>query len=130
MLRAATGISHLIMEALLILLPKTEGQPRIYRRNRSVIDRSSVASPLASPLASYLALYLASYLASPVDRNRNAAYSQQFESGGSSDGDSYLHFHPERSHALRQSPVTGSPSQPLPTFSAIHSRSSPSRCAP
>jgi hypothetical protein len=42
LLRAATGIGHLMMEALLILLPKTEGQPRIYRRNRNVIDRSSV----------------------------------------------------------------------------------------
>jgi hypothetical protein len=69
------------MEALLIQLPKTEGQPRIYRRNRNVIDRSSVASPLASPFALLLALLLASYfashLASLVNRNRNAAYSQQ-----------------------------------------------------
>jgi hypothetical protein len=61
------------MEALLIQLPKTKGQPHIYRRNKNMIYRSSVASPLASPLASYLA----SYLALPVDRNRNAAYSQQ-----------------------------------------------------
>jgi hypothetical protein len=61
------------MEALLKQLPETEGQPRIYRRNRNMIDRSSVASPLASLLASYIA----SYLALPVDRNRNAAHSQQ-----------------------------------------------------
>jgi hypothetical protein len=58
-----------IVEALLIQLPKTEGQPRIYRRNRNIINRSSVASPLAS--------HLASYLASPVDHSRNVAYSQQ-----------------------------------------------------
>jgi hypothetical protein len=59
------------MEALLIQLPKTEGQPRIYRHNRDMIDRSSVASLRAS--------YLASYLALPVGRNRNAAYSQHNE---------------------------------------------------
>jgi hypothetical protein len=69
------------MEALLNLLPrKWRTSLVIYRRNRNMIDRSSVALPLASLLASYLALYLASYLASylalPVGRNRNAAYSQ------------------------------------------------------
>jgi hypothetical protein len=64
------------MEALLTQLPKTEGQPRIYRRHRNMINRSSVASPLASLLASYLTSYIASYLALPMGRNRNAVPSQ------------------------------------------------------
>jgi hypothetical protein len=62
------------MEALLVQLPKTEGQPRIYRRNRNMINRLSITLPLASLLALYLASYIASCLALTVSRNRNAVY--------------------------------------------------------
>jgi hypothetical protein len=60
------------MEALLIQLPKTEGQPHIYRRNRHMITGLSVTSPLASLLVSYLVIYLTL----SVDYNKYTVYSQ------------------------------------------------------
>ena len=75
-LRAATGIGHVIVEALLIILPKkSEGQTRTYRHMKLTFICPTGPCPAETSAAS---VQLKGY--KQANSNRNAAYSQQLPS--------------------------------------------------